>query len=201
MNTVWIIDDDKSIRWVLEKALEQANIPCRVFESAETIMGLLEKEKPAAIMTDIRMPGIDGLELLSQVNEAHPELPVIIMTAHSDLDSAVSSYQSGAFEYLPKPFDVDDAVTLIQRAIAHYEEQQASQKIVEELPNNTEIIGEAPAMQEVFRAIGRLSQSNITVLINGESGTGKELVAHALHKHSPRAVSYTHLTLPTTPYV
>ncbi|HCM05712.1 MAG TPA: nitrogen regulation protein NR(I) [Oceanospirillales bacterium] len=187
MNTVWIIDDDKSIRWVLEKALEQANIPCRVFESAEPIMGLLEKETPAAIMTDIRMPGIDGLTLLSQINEAYPTLPVIIMTAHSDLDSAVSSYQSGAFEYLPKPFDVDDAVTLIQRAIAHFEEQQANIDAVEELPNDTEIIGEAPAMQEVFRAIGRLSQSNITVLINGESGTGKELVAHALHKHSPRA--------------
>ncbi|MFT4777112.1 MAG: two-component system nitrogen regulation response regulator GlnG [Oleispira sp.] len=187
MNTVWIIDDDKSIRWVLEKALEQANIPCRVFESAEAIMGLLETEKPAAIMTDIRMPGIDGLTLLSQINEAHPELPVIIMTAHSDLDSAVTSYQKGAFEYLPKPFDIDDAVTLIHRAIAHYEEQQATQNIVEELPNDTEIIGEAPAMQEVFRAIGRLAQSNITVLINGESGTGKELVAHALHKHSPRA--------------
>jgi two-component system nitrogen regulation response regulator GlnG len=187
MNTVWIIDDDKSIRWVLEKALEQANIPCRVFESAEAIMDLLETEKPAAVMTDIRMPGIDGLTLLSQINEAHPELPVIIMTAHSDLDSAVTSYQKGAFEYLPKPFDIDDAVTLIHRAIAHYEEQQATQNIVEELPNDTEIIGEAPAMQEVFRAIGRLAQSNITVLINGESGTGKELVAHALHKHSPRA--------------
>jgi two-component system nitrogen regulation response regulator GlnG len=187
MNTVWIIDDDKSIRWVLEKALEQANIPCRVFESAEAIMDLLETEKPAAVMTDIRMPGIDGLTLLSQINEAHPELPVIIMTAHSDLDSAVTSYQKGAFEYLPKPFDIDDAVTLIHRAIAHYEEQQATQNTVEELPNDTEIIGEAPAMQEVFRAIGRLAQSNITVLINGESGTGKELVAHALHKHSPRA--------------
>jgi two-component system nitrogen regulation response regulator GlnG len=143
MNTVWIIDDDKSIRWVLEKALEQANIPCRVFESAEPIMGLLEKETPAAIMTDIRMPGIDGLTLLSQINEAYPTLPVIIMTAHSDLDSAVSSYQSGAFEYLPKPFDVDDAVTLIQRAIAHFEEQQANIDAVEELPNDTEIIGEA----------------------------------------------------------
>jgi two-component system nitrogen regulation response regulator GlnG len=187
MNTVWIIDDDKSIRWVLEKALEQANIPCKVFDSAEHIMALLEKGQPAAIMTDIRMPGIDGLTLLGQINEAYPELPVIIMTAHSDLDSAVTSYQSGAFEYLPKPFDVDEAVTLIQRALSHYEEQQANNNAVEELPNDTEIIGEAPAMQEVFRAIGRLSQSNITVLINGESGTGKELVAHALHKHSPRA--------------
>lgn len=187
MNTVWIIDDDKSIRWVLEKALEQAQIPCRIFDNAEPIMGLLAKEQPSAIMTDIRMPGIDGLTLLGQINEAYPELPVIIMTAHSDLESAVNSYQSGAFEYLPKPFDIDEAVTLIQRAIAHYIEQQENHKAAEELTNNTEIIGEAPAMQEVFRAIGRLSQSNITVLINGESGTGKELVAHALHKHSPRA--------------
>ena len=133
MNTVWIIDDDKSIRWVLEKALEQANIPCRVFESAEPIMGLLAKEKPAAIMTDIRMPGIDGLTLLAQINEEYPELPVIIMTAHSDLESAVNSYQKGAFEYLPKPFDVDDAVTLLRRAIAHYEEQQASNNPIEEV--------------------------------------------------------------------
>jgi two-component system nitrogen regulation response regulator GlnG len=187
MNTVWIIDDDKSIRWVLEKALEQAQIPCRIFDNAEPIMGLLAKEQPSAIMTDIRMPGIDGLTLLGQINEAYPELPVIIMTAHSDLESAVNSYQSGAFEYLPKPFDIDEAVTLIRRAIAHYIEQRENHKAAEELTNDTEIIGEAPAMQEVFRAIGRLSQSNITVLINGESGTGKELVAHALHKHSPRA--------------
>ena len=188
MNTVWIIDDDKSIRWVLEKALEQAGIDCKVFESADPVMGLLAREQPAAIMTDIRMPGIDGLTLLSQINEKYPDLPVIIMTAHSDLDSAVTSYQSGAFEYLPKPFDVDEAVTLIQRAQAHNEEKKAALNAqVEDVIEETEIIGEAPAMQEVFRAIGRLSQSNITVLINGESGTGKELVAHALHKHSPRS--------------
>ena len=187
MNTVWIIDDDKSIRWVLEKALEQAGIECKVFESAEPIMGLLAREQPAAIMTDIRMPGVDGLTLLGQINEQYPDLPVIIMTAHSDLDSAVTSYQSGAFEYLPKPFDVDEAVTLIQRALEHAAEKKAEKGEVEEIVEETEIIGEAPAMQEVFRAIGRLSQSNITVLINGESGTGKELVAHALHKHSPRS--------------
>ena len=187
MNTVWIIDDDKSIRWVLEKALEQDNIPCEIFNSGEGIMERLSKEQPAAIMTDIRMPGIDGLTLLSKINAQYPDLPVIIMTAHSDLDSAVSSYQSGAFDYLPKPFDVDDAIALIQRAVAHYQETQANAQVDEVLSQDTEIIGEAPAMQEVFRAIGRLSHSNITVLINGESGTGKELVAHALHKHSPRS--------------
>lgn len=187
MSTVWIIDDDKSIRWVLEKALAQANISTRVFEQAEPALAQLKREHPDAIISDIRMPGMDGLTLLREAKEAHPQLPVIIMTAHSDLDSAVSSYQQGAFEYLPKPFDVDEAVALIQRAIDHFAELNAQQPESEEDKEDTEIIGEAPAMQEVFRAIGRLSQSNITVLINGESGTGKELVAHALHKHSPRS--------------
>ncbi|GGY38236.1 sigma-54-dependent Fis family transcriptional regulator [Bacterioplanes sanyensis] len=187
MSTVWIIDDDKSIRWVLEKALSQANLTTRVFEQAEPALRQLQHEHPDAIISDIRMPGMDGLELLRRAHEAHPDLPVIIMTAHSDLESAVSSYRQGAFEYLPKPFDVDDAVELIQRAIAHFAELNAQQPAMVAEQDNTEIIGEAPAMQEVFRAIGRLSQSNITVLINGESGTGKELVAHALHKHSPRA--------------
>ncbi len=187
MSTVWIIDDDKSIRWVLEKALEQANIQTRVFEQAEPALAALKREHPDAIISDIRMPGMDGLTLLRHAHEASPDLPVIIMTAHSDLESAVSSYQQGAFEYLPKPFDVDEAVSLIQRAIAHFEEISATVESSEELIEEHEIIGEAPAMQEVFRAIGRLSQSNITVLINGESGTGKELVAHALHKHSPRS--------------
>jgi two-component system nitrogen regulation response regulator GlnG len=187
MSTVWIIDDDKSIRWVLEKALQQAGIETRVFEQAEPALNQLRREHPDAIITDIRMPGMDGLTLLKHANEAHPDLPVIIMTAHSDLESAVTSYRSGAFEYLPKPFDVDEAVSLIERAVAHFAELSAELPPAEpELPTQ-EIIGEAPAMQEVFRAIGRLSQSNITVLINGESGTGKELVAHALHKHSPRA--------------
>ena len=189
MSTVWIIDDDKSIRWVLEKALAQANITTRVFEQAEPALAQLRREHPDAIISDIRMPGMDGLTLLKEAKEAHPQLPVIIMTAHSDLDSAVSSYQQGAFEYLPKPFDVDEAVALIQRAIDHFAELNAQAPEAEEDQENTEIIGEAPAMQEVFRAIGRLSQSNITVLINGESGTGKELVAHALHKHSPRAAA------------
>ncbi|MDF1640368.1 nitrogen regulation protein NR(I) [Thalassolituus oleivorans] len=187
MSTVWIIDDDKSIRWVLEKALQQANITTRVFEQAEPALVQLRREHPDAIISDIRMPGMDGLTLLKHATEAHPDLPVIIMTAHSDLESAVSSYRSGAFEYLPKPFDVDEAVSLIQRAIAHFAELSAQTPAIIDDSQTPEIIGEAPAMQEVFRAIGRLSQSNITVLINGESGTGKELVAHALHKHSPRS--------------
>jgi two-component system nitrogen regulation response regulator GlnG len=187
--TVWIIDDDRSIRWVLEKALEQTDIQTRSFDSGESILQILAREQPEAIISDIRMPGIDGLTLLGRIHEQFPQLPVIIMTAHSDLDSAVSSYQSGAFEYLPKPFDVDDAVSLVQRAVAHAREQKATRQTAEPGldQGSTHIIGEAPAMQEVFRAIGRLSHSNITVLINGESGTGKELVARALHHHSPRA--------------
>lgn len=185
---VWIIDDDRSIRWVLERALTQAGLQPRVFESGDGVLVRLDHEQPDAIISDIRMPGIDGISLLSRIVEQHPDLPVIIMTAHSDLESAVTSYQTGAFEYLPKPFDVDDAVALVKRAVAHSHERRAT---AEPAPDNTprtaEIIGEAPAMQEVFRAIGRLSHSNITVLINGESGTGKELVAQALHNHSPRA--------------
>ena len=184
---VWIIDDDRSIRWVLERALTQAGLHPRVFDSGEGIMARLEHERPDAIISDIRMPGIDGISLLAQIVERHPDVPVIIMTAHSDLESAVTSYQTGAFEYLPKPFDVDDAVGLVKRAVAHSHEQRANaEPQADSLPRNAEIIGEAPAMQEVFRAIGRLSHSNITVLINGESGTGKELVAQALHNHSPR---------------
>lgn len=181
---VWIIDDDRSIRWVLEKAMDQAGISCRSFETGDAARRELVRGQPAALISDIRMPGIDGLELLRTVNRDYPELPVIIMTAHSDLDSAVASYQGGAFEYLPKPFDVDEVVEVTRRALSQTR-QQATPAIIEEQPP-TEMIGEAPAMQEVFRAIGRLSHSNITVLINGESGTGKELVAHALHRHSPR---------------
>lgn len=184
-NKVWIIDDDRSIRWVLEKALQQAHIDTRVFESADAAMNQLNREIPDAIISDIRMPGTDGLALLSLLHVKHPEVPIIIMTAHSDLESAVAAYQGGAFEYLPKPFDVDDAVAVTRRALAHALEQK-SVYLAETLDTHTEIIGEAPAMQEVFRAIGRLSQSNITVLINGQSGTGKELVARALHRHSPR---------------
>jgi two-component system nitrogen regulation response regulator GlnG len=184
-NKVWIIDDDRSIRWVLEKALQSAHIDVRVFETGDAAIHQLNREIPDAIISDIRMPGTDGLELLGILNIKFPEVPIIIMTAHSDLDSAVSAYQGGAFEYLPKPFDVDDAVAVTRRALAHAVERRSSH-ITETLDTHTEIIGEAPAMQEVFRAIGRLSQSNITVLINGQSGTGKELVARALHRHSPR---------------
>ncbi|MDA0120144.1 nitrogen regulation protein NR(I) [Vibrio sp. T11.5] len=185
---VWVVDDDSSIRWVMEKTLSSANIKCDTFSDAESVLLALERETPDVLVSDIRMPGIDGIELLKQVNERSPDLPVIIMTAHSDLDAAVNAYQKGAFEYLPKPFDVDETLTLVERAIAHGQEQKREQANAD--PNNhsaPEIIGEAPAMQEVFRAIGRLSRSSISVLINGESGTGKELVAHALHRHSPRA--------------
>jgi len=158
------------------------------FDSADGVMSRLARQQPDVIISDIRMPGASGLDLLARIREQHPRLPVIIMTAHSDLDSAVASYQGGAFEYLPKPFDVDEAVSLVKRANQHAQEQQGLEE-VPALARTPEIIGEAPAMQEVFRAIGRLSHSNITVLINGESGTGKELVAHALHRHSPRAAS------------
>ncbi len=186
-SNVWIVDDDRSIRWVLEKALSQAGIQAQSFDCAEALNQRLQRETPDAIISDIRMPGMDGLTLLAKLGENHPGLPVIITTAHSDLESAVASYQGGAFEYLPKPFDVDEAVAVTKRALAHAHEQAAGAPVeVKAEEENTEIIGEAPAMQEVFRAIGRLSHSNITVLINGESGTGKELVARALHRHSPR---------------
>ena len=185
-NYVWIIDDDKSIRWVLEKALQQAGITTESFESADRALSRLKIEQPDAIISDVRMPGTDGLTLLSLLQKDFPGLPVVIITAHSDLDSAVSAYQGGAFEYLPKPFDIDEAVAVTQRALAHTQEQQQATPVQSPPEATKDIIGEAPAMQEVFRAIGRLSQSNITVLINGESGTGKELVAHALHTHSPR---------------
>ncbi|WP_343578028.1 two-component system response regulator NtrC [Pseudomonas sp.] len=186
--TVWIVDDDRSIRWVLEKALQQEGMTTVSFDSADSVMSRLGRQQPDVIISDIRMPGTSGLDLLAQIRELHPRLPVIIMTAHSDLDSAVASYQGGAFEYLPKPFDVDEAVSLVKRANQHAQEQQGLEAPANQA-RTPEIIGEAPAMQEVFRAIGRLSHSNITVLINGESGTGKELVAHALHRHSPRAAS------------
>lgn len=185
-DNVWIIDDDRSIRWVLEKALAQEGLNTTSFENGDSILNKLKRNRPDVVITDVRMPGIDGLELLNMIQTDYPDLPVIIMTAHSDLDSAVASYQGGAFEYLPKPFDVDDAVSLVKRAVQQSKEQK-SHIIVDDSAESPEIIGEAPAMQEVFRAIGRLSHSNITVLINGESGTGKELVANALHRHSPRS--------------
>ena len=182
---VWIVDDDNSIRWVMEKALQKADFDIRSFEDAASLLASMEEQRPDVIISDIRMPGLDGLELLHRIHGTHPHLPVIITTAHSDLESAVTSYQSGAFEYLPKPFDVDDLVAVTRRAIAFARESAPAPAHATNL-QETEIIGEAPAMQEVFRAIGRLSHSNITVLINGESGTGKELVARALHRHSPR---------------
>jgi two-component system nitrogen regulation response regulator GlnG len=188
--TVWVVDDDKSIRWVVEKALNAESITTESFAEGDSVLNRLEQTRPTAIISDIRMPGIDGLKLLKRIIEKYPDLPVIITTAHSDLDSAVASYQGGAFEYLPKPFDIDEVVAVVKRAITHSEElasAKGSAAVSEEAEPSAEIIGEAPAMQEVFRAIGRLSHSNITVLINGESGTGKELVAKALHTHSPRA--------------
>jgi two-component system nitrogen regulation response regulator GlnG len=165
---VWIVDDDSSIRWVLEKAFANENISCAAFESAENLLIALDHGQPEVIISDIRMPNIDGMELLKKLRKHHNHIPVIIMTAHSDLDSAVNAYQGGAFEYLPKPFDIDEAINLSKRALTHAREQTEKN------------------MQEVFRAIGRLSRSSISVLINGESGTGKELVAQALHSHSPR---------------
>ncbi len=185
-NPIWVIDDDHAIRWVLEKALKQAGMNVQSFDNANGILERLEHETPSAILSDIRMPGVDGLQLLEQINKKYPDLPVIIMTAHSDLDSAVSAYQGGAFEYLPKPFDIDEATELVSRAMQHSASRRTGSPATpqEAAP---EIIGAAPSMQEVFRAIGRLARSKITVLINGESGTGKELVARALHRHSPRA--------------
>ncbi|OUV59816.1 MAG: nitrogen regulation protein NR(I) [Cellvibrionales bacterium TMED122] len=183
---VWIVDDDSSIRWVMEKALTRAGIDCRAFESGTEVIDALEQEQPMVIVSDIRMPGMDGIVLLSKIKAQQPNLPVIITTAHSDLDSAVSSYEEGAFEYLPKPFDIDEMVATVQRAQSQ-RIQIAAASAETRIERTTDIIGNAPAMQEVFRAIGRLAQSHITVLINGESGTGKELVARALHRHSPRA--------------
>ena len=183
MKNVWIVDDDRSIRWVLEKALQKADIPCKTFSEAESVLQAIKKEQPALILSDIYMPGKSGLEMLSEIKKSYPKLPIIIMTAYSDLDSAVASFQGGAFEYLPKPFDIDKAIELVRRATEENEEEEQTPS--EETAS--ESIGKAPAMQEVFRAIGRLSQSKATVLLTGESGAGKEVVARALHKHSPRA--------------
>jgi len=184
MKPIWLVDDDESIRWVLEKALARQNLETRSFNNAKDVLSALEQETPQVLVSDIRMHGMTGLHLLQKVKEKHPGLPVIVMTAFSDLDSAVAAFQGGAFDYLAKPFDLDKAVELIRRAL----EESLREVNVEQLSSETpEILGQAPAMQEVFRAIGRLAQSNMTVLITGESGTGKELVARALHKHSPRS--------------
>ncbi|MCI3950820.1 MAG: nitrogen regulation protein [Burkholderiales bacterium] len=184
MKPVWIIDDDRSIRWVFEKALMRENIAFRTFASAQDALVAFERDTPQVVVSDIRMPGESGLQLLQMTKERHPHLPVIIMTAYSDLESAVTAFQGGAYEYLPKPFDVDHAVELIRRAMQESARKEAT---VEEVAATPEILGQAPSMQEVFRAIGRLSQSHATVLVTGESGTGKELVARALYRHSPRA--------------
>ena len=188
MKPIWIVDDDQSIRFVLEKALLRENLPTRSFTNPRDVMTALnsanEEDGPQVLVSDIRMPGGSGLDLLEKVKEKYPGLPVIIMTAYSDLDSAVSAFQGGAFEYLPKPFDLPKAVELIRRAV---EESLREEVAEEQMAETPEMLGQAPAMQDVFRAIGRLSQSNVTVMITGESGSGKELVARALHKHSPRA--------------
>lgn len=184
-NIVWVVDDERSIRWVLDKALSKEGLHVRCFEDGEALLSQIKLTIPNAIVSDIRMQGMGGLELLRQIKIEHPDLPVIIMTAHSDLESAVSSIQSGAFEYIPKPFEIDEAVAVVKRALLHQKDIRQTAHTNQETVE-TGIIGKAAAMQEVFRAIGRLSKSNVTVLINGQSGTGKELVAHALHRHSPR---------------
>ncbi|HZW59085.1 MAG TPA: response regulator, partial [Woeseiaceae bacterium] len=183
--TVWVVDDDQSVRWVLERALRQAGIKSVSFERAEHLLEALRDDRPDVLMTDVRMPGMDGLALLERLNERQPGLPIIVMTAHTDLDNAVAAYRGGAFEYLPKPFDLDEAVALVHKAARHGGDSGAEPPpAAADIPS---LIGEAPAMQQVFRSIGRLARSSMTVLITGESGTGKELVARALHQHSPRA--------------
>jgi two-component system nitrogen regulation response regulator GlnG len=183
MKSIWVVDDDHSIRFVLEKALAREGLPVRSFSNARDMLAALDEDAPQVLVSDIRMPGGSGLELLAKVKARLPALPVIIMTAYSDLDSAVSAFQGGAFEYLPKPFDLPRAVELIRRAQEESQREAGEQEAAAQVP---EMLGQAPAMQDVFRAIGRLSQSNVTVMITGESGSGKELVARALHKHSPR---------------
>jgi len=183
---VWIVDDDKSIRWVLEKALQKTDVEIQSFANPEDVLKKIRNEEPDVIISDIRMPGMDGITLLEKVKQQSPSVPVIIMTAYSDLDRAVSAFQGGAFEYLSKPFDVDEVVSLVKRAITHKQNDSVA-TVHEAVDASTSIIGSAPAMQEVFKAIGRLSGSNLTVLITGETGTGKELVASALHAHSPRS--------------
>jgi len=184
MKSVWIIDDDRSIRWVLEKSLAREHIEFKSFANADDALRALANDTPQVVVSDIRMPGSSGLDFLQRLRQSHPYIPVIIMTAYSDLESAVSAFQGGAFEYLPKPFDINHAIELIQRAV---EQSKRKSSKAEQVEVAADILGQAAAMQEVFRAIGRLSQSHATVLINGESGTGKELVARALHRHSPRA--------------
>ena len=184
-SSVWVVDDDRAIRWVLGRALERAGISARVFSDAAAVLDALEASRPRVVVSDIRMPDMTGVELLSRLKALAPDMPVIIMTAYSDLESAVSAYQGGAFEYLPKPFDVEKAVELISRALAETQEPEPAAPAA--LPAAPDLIGQAPAMQDVFRAIGRLSQSAVTVLLTGESGAGKEVVARAIWKHSRRS--------------
>jgi two-component system nitrogen regulation response regulator GlnG len=185
---VWVVDDDSSIRWVLERTFKKAGMKVKVFEAASEILAALQKIQPEVILTDIRMPGMDGLSLLERVQTDYPDLPVIVITAHSDMDSTISSFEQGAFEYLPKPFDIDDVLELVRKACQTYRNKHATDSETPvTLLEHSKIIGKSPAMQEIFRIIGRLASSSINVLITGESGTGKELVAHALHDHSPRA--------------
>ena len=181
---VWVVDDDQSVRWVLEKALKQADMAPRSFERAEHLLEALDDNPPDVLITDVRMPGMSGITLLERLRTTCPDLPIIVITAHSDLENAVAAYKGGAFEYLPKPFDIDEAIELVRKA-ARLNGGTAGA----DAPSNAmaSMIGQAPAMQEVFRSIGRLSGSSMTVLITGESGTGKELVARALHDHSPRS--------------
>ena len=184
-NKVWIVDDDQSIRWVLERALIKEQLEPISFENAQDLLQRLGTDRPDVIISDIRMPGLDGLALLEEIKHKTPDVPVIIMTAFPDLGRVVSSFQGGAYEYLPKPFDIDELLSLVKRAMQRYPAGKAATQAKE--ITETEIIGSAAAMQEVFRAIGRLSGSHLTVLVTGESGTGKELVAQALHRHSPRS--------------
>lgn len=183
MKSVWIVDDDDSIRWVLEKALDRENLSYKSFANVDDVLVALENERPQVLVSDIRMPGSSGLDLLKEVKSRFPQMPIIIMTAHSDLDSAVSAFQGGAFDYLAKPFDISRAIDLVRRGMKENQIAEQHEEIVSAIP---EILGKAPVVQEMFRAIGKLSHSHVTVLITGESGTGKELVARALHKHSPR---------------
>ena len=184
---VWIVDDDRAIRWVLERALSKEQVTTRSFETADDALKILDVEKPSVVITDVRMPGESGLSLLARLRENFPKVPVIVMTAYGDLDHAVAAFQGGAFEYMPKPFDVDDVISIVRRAIRKAREDSASQTLNNPDSKVSGIIGSSPEIQEVFRTIGRLSNSHMTVMITGESGTGKELVAGALHKHSPRA--------------
>ena len=185
---VWIVDDDSAICWVLERALNNASMECTSFKDIQSVLLALEKTCPDVLISDIHMPDNDGLSLLTRLKQSHPKLPIIIMTAHSDLNTAVNAYQQGAFDYLPKPFNIEETISLVERALNYYRNKQPNSgaNFLATAPV-TKIIGEAPAMQEVYRIIGRLSRSAISVLINGESGTGKELVADALHRHSPKS--------------